>query len=49
MTSLLHNTVAQEQQQQPTSLAARVAEQCNSSLFRLRSSDSLGFRKAVQS
>ena len=49
MTSLLHNTVTQEQQQQPTSLAARVAEQCNSSLFRLRSSDSLGFRKAVQS
>ena len=48
MTSLLHNTITRQQQQQ-SSLDARVAEQCNSSLFRLRSSDSLGFRKAVQS
>ena len=48
MTSLLHNTITRQQQQQ-SSLDARVAEQCNSSLFRLRSSGSLGFRKAVQS
>ena len=48
MTSLLHNTITRQQQQQ-SSLDARVAEQCNSSFFRLRSSDSLGFRKAVQS
>ena len=33
MTSLLHNTVAQEQQQQSTSLAGRVAKQCKSSLY----------------
>ena len=48
MTSLLHNTVAQEQQQ-PTSLAARVAKQYKSRHIRSLSSGSLGFRKAVQS
>ena len=48
MTSLLHNTVAQEQQQ-PTSLDARVAKQYKSRRISSRSSGSLGFRKAVQS
>ena len=48
MTSLLHNTVAQEQQQ-PTSLDARVAKQYKSRHISSRSSGSLGFRKAVQS
>ena len=48
MTSLLHNTVAQEQQQS-TSLAGRVAKQCKSRHIRSRSSGSLRFRKAVQS
>ena len=48
MTSLLHNTVAQEQQQ-PTSLATRVAKQYKSCHIRSRSSGSLGFRKAMQS
>ena len=49
MTSLLHNTVAQEQQQQSTSLAVRVAKQYKSRHVRSRSSGSLGFRKALQS
>ena len=48
MTSLLHNTVSQEQQQ-PTSLDARVAKQYKSCRISSRSSGSLGFRKAVQS
>ena len=48
MTSLLHNTVTQEQQQ-PTSLDARVAKQYKSCHISSRSSGSLGFRKAVQS
>ena len=49
MTSLLHNTVAQEQQQQSTSLAVRVAKQYKSRHIHSRSSGSLGFRKALQS
>ena len=48
MTSPLHNTVAQRQQQ-PSSLDARVAEQYKSRHISSRSSSSLGFRKAVQS
>ena len=48
MTSRLHNTIIREQQEE-ASLDALVAKQCKSSLFRSRSSDSLGFRKAVQS
>ena len=48
MTSPLHNTVAQRQQQ-PSSLDARVAEQYKSRHVRSRSSGSLGFRKALQS
>ena len=48
MTSRLHNTITREQQKE-ASLDALVAKQYKSSLFRSRSSDSLGFRKAVQS
>ena len=48
MTSRLHNTIIREQQEE-ASLDALVAKQCKPSLFRSRSSDSLGFRKAVQS
>ena len=48
MTSRLHNTVTREQQQ-PASLDARVAKQYKSCHISSRSSDSLGFRKAVQS
>ena len=48
MTSRLHNTITREQQKE-VSLDALVAKQYKSSLFRSRSSDSLGFRKAVQS
>ena len=48
MTSRLHNTITREQQKE-ASLDAFVAKQYKSSLFRSRSSDSLGFRKAVQS
>ena len=48
MTSRLHNTITREQQKE-ASLDAPVAKQYKSSLFRSRSSDSLGFRKAVQS
>ena len=48
MTSRLHNTVSQEQQQ-PLSLDARVAKQYKSCHISSRSSGSLGFRKAVQS
>ena len=48
MTSPLHNTVAQRQQQ-PSSLDARVAEQYKSRHISSRSSSSLGFRKALQS
>ena len=48
MTSRLHNTITREQQEE-ASLDALVAKQCKPSLFRSRSSDSLGFRKAVQS
>ena len=48
MTSRLHNTITREQQQE-ASLDALVAKQYKSSHFRSRSSDSLGFRKAVQS
>ena len=47
MTSRLHNTITREQQKEE-SLDALVAKQYKSSLFRSRSSDSLGFRKAVQ-
>ena len=49
MTSLMHYTVSQKQQQQSTSLAVRVAKQCNSRHVRSRSSDGLGFGKALQS
>ena len=48
MTSRLHNTVTQEQQQ-PASLDARVAKQYKSCHVSSRSSDGLGSRKAVQS
>ena len=48
MTSLLHNTVAQRQQQ-PSGLDARVAKQYKSRHISSRSSNSLEFRKAVQS
>ena len=48
MTSLLPNTVAQEQQQS-TSLAGRVAKQYKSRHISSRTSNSLEFRKAVQS
>ena len=48
MTSRLHNTITQEQQQE-ASLDARVAKPYKPSIFRSRASDSLGFRKAVQS
>ena len=48
ITSRLHNTITQEQQQ-PASLDARVAKQYKSCHISSRSSDSLGSRKAVQS
>ena len=48
MTSRLHNTITREQQKE-ASLDALVVKQYKSSLFRSRPSDSLGFRKAVQS
>ena len=48
MTSLLHNTVTQRQQQ-PSGLDARVAKQYKSRHISSRSSNSLEFRKAVQS
>ena len=48
MTSLLHNTVAQRQQQ-PSGLDARVAKQYKSRHISPRSSNSLEFRKALQS
>ena len=48
MTSLLHNTVAQRQQQ-PSGLDAGVAKQYKSRHISSRSSSSLRFRKAVQS
>ena len=48
MTSLLHNTVAQRQQQ-PSGLDVRVAKQYKSRHISSRSSNSLEFRKAVQS
>ena len=47
MTSRLHNTITREQQKE-ASLDSLVAKQYKSSHFRSRSSDSLGFRKAVQ-
>ena len=46
MTSPLHNTVALRQQQQPSSLDARVAKQYKSRHVRSRLSGSLGFGKA---
>ena len=49
MTSLLHNTVSQKQQQQSTSLAVRVAKQYKSRHVRSRLSGSLRFGKALQS
>ena len=49
MTSPLHNTVALRQQQQPSSLDARVAKQYNSRHVRSRLSGSLGFERALQS
>ena len=48
MTSRLHNTITREQQKE-ASLDALVVKQYKSSLFSSRPSDSLGFRKAVQS
>ena len=48
MTSRLHNIIIREQHEE-ASLDTLVAKQCKPSLFRSRSSDSLGFRKAVQS
>ena len=49
MTSLLHNTVSATQQQQSTSLAVRVAKQCNSRNVCSRSSGGLRLGKALQS
>ena len=49
MTSPLHNTVALRQQQQPSSLDARVAKQYNFRHVRSRLSGSLGFERALQS
>ena len=48
MTSRFHNIIIREQQEE-ASLDTLVAKQCKPSQFRSRSSDSLGFRKAVQS
>ena len=45
MTSRIHNIIIREQHEE-ASLDMLVAKQCKPSLFRSRSSDSLGFRKA---
>ena len=48
MTSRFHNIIIREQHEE-ASLDTLVDKQCKPSQFRSRSSDSLGFRKAVQS